>query len=404
MAEPGHPPYLYSFDEPHRLDPDPIHARLRAEEPVARVKLPFGREGWLILRYEAVKAILGDPRFSRAQADGTDMPRVYPIPTSANPLARNDPPEHTRLRRVVVSAFTERRTEQRRSRAQEIVDRLLDEMLEQGPPADFVECFALRLPISMICEILGVPYEDHAHFRKWAVTITSTTAYSPDEIQEALANLRAYLSGLVARRRAQPSDDLLTTMVQARDELSQLSEDELITFGVSLLSAGHDSTSNQIANFLYLLLTHPDQMAWLRANPSRTPQAVEEMLRFVPLAAGAPNAAGHARLVLDDVEIDGTPIAKGEAVLPSIISANRDPEVFTDPERLDLGREENPHIAFGHGVHHCLGANLARMELQVAFAAILDRIPTIRLAVPPDEVPWKVGLLARGPVALPIAW
>jgi cytochrome P450 len=397
-------PYLYSHGDPHGLEPDPLYAQLRPTQPVARVQLPYGQEAWLATTYDTVRSILGDPRFSRARAANGDAPRSTPIWPRPDAMVSLDPPEHTRLRRLVTAAFTVRGVERLRPRAEEVVEGLVDDMVKQGAPADFVPAVAVQLPITMICDILGVPFADRGLFQRWSVAQVSTTAFTPREIDDGHQQLRAYLSTLIAARREQPADDLLTGLVQARDNDDQLSENELVTQGVMLLAAGYETTANQLANFVYALLTHPDQLAWLRADLSRVPQAVEELLRFVPLATGAPSSQGHARVATADVDLDGVRVCAGEAVLPAVNSANRDGRVFPHPDQLDLRRVHNPHVAFGYGPHRCLGAHLARMELQVALAILLRRLPQLRLAVPAEQVEWKKGMLVRGPKELLVTW
>jgi cytochrome P450 len=405
MVEPQCGPYSYSFEDPHRLDPDPLYAQLRPTEPMARVVLPYGAESWLSTRYRTVKRVLGDPVFSRAAAVGPDAPRATPIWPRADAIVSLDPPEHKRLRRLVAAAFTVRSIERLRSRAQEIVDELLDDMAKQGPPADIVEALAVSLPMTMICEILGVPFEDRALFRQWSVPQMSTTAFTPKEIDEAYRSLRGYLSQLVSAREVRETDDILSVLVQARANGDRLSHEELVSLAVSLLAAGFETTANQIANFTYTVLTRPDQRAWLRQDiPGRIASAVEELLRFIPLAGGAPSSQCHARVATADIELDGVVVRAGDAVLPSVIAANRDDRVFECPDEVDFSREDNRHVAFGYGPHRCLGAHLARMELQVAIGTLLHRFPTLRLATDVDDVQWKKGMLVRGPEVLPVAW
>lgn len=392
-------PRSYPFSEPDRLHLDPLYARLRAEEPLIRVRLAYGEDAWLATRYQDVRTVLGDPRFSRAAALERDEPRNRPEPGTGGLLSM-DPPEHTRLRKLVAKAFTMRRVEELRPRVREITDGLLDRMVGNGAPADLVEEFALPLPVTVICELLGVPYEDRGDFRTWSSAALSTTALSREQIQEYLQNLHDYMAGLVARRRAQPTDDLLGALVRARDEEDRLSEDELVRLGVGLLIAGHETTATQIPNFVYVLLTHPDECARLRAEPELIPRAVEELLRYVPLGT----AAAFARYATEDVEVGDVLVRAGEPVLAVVASANRDETVFSDPDTLDLTREVNPHVGFGHGVHHCLGAPLARMELQVALDSLLRRLPGLRFAVPESELRWKTGMLVRGLTSLPVAW
>ncbi|AFU03422.1 cytochrome P450 [Nocardia brasiliensis] len=391
----------YPFGEPFRLDIDPLYAKLRREEPITRVQLPYGGAGWLVTRYEDVKLVLADQRFSRSAAvEREDIPRATPEPARRNSLLSMDPPEHSRLRKLVAKAFTGRRVELLRPRAQEIVDERLAAIERLGPPADLVEQLALPLPVTVICEMLGVPPRDQHRFRDFSDTVLSTTAYTREQIAAARVNLEAYLAELVAQRRAEPTDDLLGALVAARDDEDRLTEDELVNLGIGLLIAGHETTANQLANFTYVLLTNPGQWEMLCARPDSVPAAIEELLRYVQLGSGG----SSPRIATEDIELCGVTVRAGEAVFVNTQAANRDEAVFADPETLDLARQHNPHLAFGHGVHHCLGAQLARVELQVALGSLLRRFPTLRLAVPIEDVPWKTGLLVRGPKSLPVSW
>ncbi|WP_328617550.1 cytochrome P450 [Amycolatopsis sp. NBC_00355] len=390
----------YPFSDPEKLDIEPQFEKLRTEEPLSRVTMPYGEPAWLATRYEDVKVVLGDPRFSRAAATGRDEPRLRPhLPPPGNILSL-DPPDHSRLRRLVMKAFTMRRIDALRARAREIADGLVDTMLTQGPPADLVEAFALPFPVTVICELLGVPFEDRGDFRVWSDAFLSTTKFTPDEVLDAMTKMREYMAGLIAQRRETPHDDLLGALVVARDEDDRLSEEELLSLAQTLLVAGHETTASQIPNFVYALLTHPGQLALLRADLGLVPKAVEELMRFVPLGTGA----GIARYATEDVELGGVLVRAGEPVLPALASANRDDAVYSDPEVLDLLRGEATHIGFGHGAHHCLGAPLARMELQVALETLLRRLPDLRLADGEDGIGWKRGLSTRGPLRLPLAW
>ncbi|WP_069166291.1 cytochrome P450 [Nocardia altamirensis] len=392
----------YPFGAPVRLDMHPLYAQLRQEEPVSRVRLPYGGEAWLVTRYQDAKLVLADPRFSRAATvDREDIPRTSPEPSRRNSLLSMDAPEHSRLRKLVAKAFTTRRVEQLRPRAQEIVDEQLAEIESAGPVADLVQGLALPLPVTVICELLGVPTQDQHRFRDFSDTVLTTTAHTRAEIADARTALEAYLAEVVAQRRAEPADDLLGALVAARDNEDRLSEDELVNLGIGLLIAGHETTANQIANFTYVLLAQPDNWALLRDQPDLVPGAVEELLRFVQLGSGG----GFARVATEDVALSGgITVRAGESVVVNTQAANRDEAVFDRPEELDLTREHNPHMAFGHGIHHCLGAQLARLELQVALGTLLRRFPELRLAVPAEDVPWKTGLLVRGPKALPVKW
>jgi cytochrome P450 len=389
----------YPFEELDHLQINPVYFELQRDEPVARVRLPYGGEGWLATRYEDVKTVLADPRFSRAAVmePGADVPRTLPtMPTETNILSM-DPPDHTRLRKLVAKGFTARRTEQLRERAQEIVDGLLDAMQEQGPPADLVEALAMPLPITIICEMLGVPFEDRGDFRAWSEAAVAITAFSYDEILAAGESLRTYIGGLVERKRAEPADDMLSVLVAAHDNEDRLSTSELVSFGVALLVAGHETTANQIGNFVYQLLRMPERLGELRADPSLMPAAVEELLRFTPLGA----SAGFPRIATAEIVLSGVTIKPGDAVFVNNIAANRDPSVFENPNEVDFHRTHNPHVMFGHGAHHCIGAPLARMELQVAIGTLLKRFPRLELD---GDVTFKRGRLIRGPQALPVRW
>ncbi|MEU4840692.1 cytochrome P450 [Nocardia testacea] len=391
----------YPFGEPVRLDMDPLFARLRREEPVCRVELPYGGEGWLVTRYEDVKLVLADPRFSRAATVGReDLPRATPAPVRPDSLLSMDPPEHSRLRKLVAKAFTGRRVAELRPRTREIVDEKLTALEQAGAPADLVEGFALPLPVTVICEMLGVPPRDQHRFRDFSDAILSTTAYTREQIESARDSLESYLAEVVAERRQRPTDDLLGALVTARDDEDRLSERELVNLGVGLLIAGHETTANQIANFTYVLLTQREYWELLRAEPELIPGAVEELLRYVQLGAGA----GQPRVATEDVVLSGVTVRAGDSVFVNTQAANRDESVFADPETLDLTRQRNPHVAFGYGAHHCLGAQLARVELQVALEALLQRFPSLRLSLPLDEIPWKSGLLVRGPKQLLVEW
>ncbi|MGN9911196.1 cytochrome P450 [Phytohabitans sp. LJ34] len=400
MTDTQRPVRDYPFNAPDRLRLDPFYAELRRTEPLTRVRLPFGEEAWLATRYADVRTVLGDPRFSRAASVGRDEPRITPRQIEGGILSM-DPPEHTRLRRLVAKAFTARRVEQLRPRAREIADGLVDRMVEAGPPADLVERFATPLPITVICELLGVPVTDQDRFHVWSEAIVSTTSLTPEQIKSYLDSLWAYMAGLIAQRRDTPTDDLISALVRVRDEDNdRLTEQEMVRLLAGLLAAGHETTVTQIPNFVYVLLTHPDQLAQLRADPDLVPTAVEELMRYVPLGV----ASSFARYALEDIELGGVLVRAGEPVIGSVASANRDDEVFAEPDTLDLTRSANPHMGFGHGVHHCIGAQLARMELQVAVATLIDRLPGLRFAGPEEDLEWKSGLLVRGLKRMPVAW
>lgn len=392
---------LYPFGPAWRLEPHPRYAELRRGHALARIRMPYGGQAWLATRYADVRKVLADPRFSRAAAAGRDVPRARPPVDSPLMLLSMDPPDHSRLRTLVAKAFTARRIEELRPRTQQVVDDLLDRMIAAGPRVDLAAGLAWPLPITIMCELLGVPMADRDDFRTWTeMTLALGSDIAPDAIVDARVRLNEYLAGLVARRRAEPTDDLLGALVLARDNEDRLSEQELVTLGVTLLISGHETTANQIGNFVFTLLAEPNRWSELVAEPAAVPRAVEELLRFVPLAA----SADFARIALEDVEVGGQRVRAGEAVLVQLHAANRDELAFARPDELDLHRSENSHLAFGHGIHHCLGAPLARMELQVTLGTLVRRLPGLRLAVPADDIEWRTDRLVRGVQALPVTW
>jgi cytochrome P450 RapN len=392
----------YPFGAAEKLQLHPRYAELRQDAPLLRVSMPFGGEAWLATRHEDIKTVLADLRFSRAVTVGKDVPRTVPVISAGSTLLDKDPPEHSRLRRIATKAFTVRRIEELRPRTQAVVDELLDRMVESGPTADLAASLAWPLPISVICDLLGVPFADRESFRGWTDAALGLGADQVDAIVSARQHLGEYIAGLIAQRRVRPAEDLLTALVAARDKEDRLSEEELVQLGMTLLVAGHETTANQIGNFVYTLLSQPEYWAQLVADPELVPAAVEELLRWVPL--GASGGGGGVRVATEDVELGGQIVRAGEAVVVVMSSANRDEAVFDHSEEIDFSREGNAHIAFGHGAHHCLGAPLARMELQLAIGTLVRRLPTLRLAVPADEVPWRSQRVVRGVLALPVSW
>lgn len=389
----------YPFSPLEGLRLDPTYAQLRADEPLSRVRLPYGEEAWLAVRYDDVKMVLSDPRFSRAAANGRDEPRMMPHQSDAGTL-NMDPPEHSRLRGFVARAFTTRRIDEFRPRTAEIASELVAAMRAQGPPVDLVTAFAAPLPVRVICELLGVPVEDQDKFGVWSEAVVASTSLSPEQIGEYLGAMMEYMYALVAQRRAEPTDDLISAMVKARDEKGRLTEHELVDLAAGLLAAGHETTVTQIPNFVYVLLTNPKARDELVVHPELVPNAVEELMRYVPLVAGTV----FARYATVDILVGETLVRAGEPVVASLPSANRDERVFTNPEELDFHRPAYPHLGFGHGIHYCFGAQLARMELQVAVATLVEAFPDLHLATPEQDLPWKPGLLVRGLHSLPVTW
>jgi cytochrome P450 len=383
-------------------DPHPTLAALRASGPVQRVELRMGLPAWVVTRYEDVLAGFSDPRLS---SDPHHAEGALAEAMRGDFLSRSmigvDPPEHTRLRRLVSRAFTARRVEALRPRVQEITDALLDRITPLGR-ADLVADFALPLPVTVIGELLGVPETDRERFRLW----TDEMLDRPFDVRSDLPRVEAarermhgYLAELVASKRAAPGDDVLSALVEATDEGERLDEQELLAMTFLLLIAGYVTTVSLVGNGMLALLRAPDQRDRLRADPSLIPGAVEEFLRF-----DGPVNPGVTRYATADVEIGGVVIPRGEIVLLATAGADRDPDRFPDPDRLDVASTDAGHLAFGHGVHYCLGAPLARLEAQIAFTALLQRLPDLALAVPAEQLRWTGGGVLRGLRELPVTF
>lgn len=392
-------PAVFPFDIEPALDVVPEFERLRAEEPVCRVRLSTGGEAYLVARYEDVRRVYADPVFSRAALVHPDQPVLLPGNKLPDVMLNTDPPEHTRLRRLVTRAFTARAVDRLRPRVEEITARLVDDLLAAGPPADLVAGFALPLPAALIAELMGIPPQDVARLQHWLEHILSVSAHTPEETQRAVGELTGYLVELVAARREQPGDDLTSALIQARDEGDALSEPELIFMLHLLLAGGYETTSTFLPDALVTLFRHRDQWDRLTADPGLVPTAVEELLRYVPITR-----SGLERVATQDVELSGVVVPAGSTVLPLVNAAHFDPGYVQDPQRLDVARPPGAHLGFGHGIHHCVGASLGRLELVTALTALVTRLPGLRLAGPEADLAWKAGLITRGPVRLPVTW
>jgi cytochrome P450 len=390
---------VFPFDTPPHLDADPKQSWLRRWNPVPRVRLAPGGEAYLVTRYDDVKRVYADPAFSRALASTPGAASLRPVRQNPHLLVSMDPPEHTRVRKLVARAFTKRGVERMRPRIQDIADELVDRMLAHGAPADFVTEFAAPLPAMVISELVGAPSKDHVQLRDWMDIALSVTARAPDEVRGAGQRMFGYLSRLIMVKRAEPADDLLTALIEVHDEGERLSEQELLFTVYILLVGGYETTAGLLANGIVTLHRHPAQLAMLRDRPELIPNATEEILRYVPIAK-----ASLERVATCDVELSGTTIPAGQVVIPLQYSANRDEALTGDPNGFDITRTPTSHLAFGHGIHYCLGAQLARLELHVGFATLLRRLPRLRLADRESTLEWKEGLITRGPVALPVVW
>ncbi|EGJ74217.1 PlaO5 [Streptomyces sp. Tu6071] len=372
------------------------------EKPVRRFSMRDGREAWLVTGRAEVRTVLADPRFSRVEARRLDAVMSPAVIFTRPGILDMDPPEHTRLRRLVAGEFSARRMRALRPRIQQIADELIGTMKAAGPPADLAEGLSYPLPIAVICEILGVPYADRERFRAWADRV-SAPGTQPQEAMAALRSLFDYMGGLVDDKHAHPDGSLLHGLVTARDEQGRLDNEELVTLGCGLLLAGYETTATMLGKGLLALLDNPDQLAVVRSDPRAVPAAVSEVLRHV--TPGVDPHTGLIRATTADVELGGTVIPAHSVVVACNTAANFDPATFRDPDRFDVTRENAAaHLTFGHGMHRCVGAQLAQIELEAAFAALFPAIPGLRLAVPADEITYTQSTLIRGLRSLPVLW
>ncbi|MDT0611085.1 cytochrome P450 family protein [Streptomyces lancefieldiae] len=389
---------LAALGESFTRDPYPVYARLRARGPVHRIRMPEGNaEAWLVVGYEAGRAALTDPTLSKDW--GKASPSLPLGAISSGPhMLRADPPDHTRLRKLVAREFTARRVEELAPRIQKTTDALLDRMLARSDGrADLVEALSFPLPISVICELLGVPGLDRDSFRTWSNDALGATA--PGARTAAAASMARYLEELLASKRQQPGDDLMSALIHGSDgDGDRLSADELRGMAWLLLVAGHETTVNLISNGVLALLTHPEQLAALRADLTLVDSAVEEMLRY-----DGPVETPTYRFTTEPVTIGDTVVpGGGELVLVALADADRDPARFPEPDRFDITRDARGHVAFGHGIHYCLGAPLARLEARIAISTLLERCESLALDIHPAAITWRPGLMIRGPQSLPV--
>jgi cytochrome P450 len=389
-------------------DPYPLFARVRELGALHEVTLVDGHDAWLVARHDEAKALLNDPRLSKdlqaalASSEGI-VAEGLPGPDFARHMLVVDPPDHTRLRRLVSAAFSIRRIEGLRPHVQSIIDDLLDGIAAQGPDArvDLVASFAFPLPFTVICELLGVPEPDRAPFGQalGALSMPTSTPAEYERAKEGSEAVVRLLTQLVETKQADPGDDLVSALINTRDGTDCLDQRELLSTILQLIIAGHDTTTSLIGNSVVALLRHPDQLAVLRANPDAIAGAVEELLRY-----DSPVPHATFRYATEPVEIAGVTIPAGAQVIICLAASNRDADCAVDSETLDLERGNSHHIAFGHGIHFCLGAALARMEGQLALRSLLLRFPQLRLAVPGEELHWGHGdgLVLRGLTELPV--
>ncbi|KAA2262678.1 cytochrome P450 [Solihabitans fulvus] len=384
------------------FDPPSQITRLREARPVSPMSFPDGHEGWIVTGYEAVRQVMADTRFSSRQDIGVlhvpyEVPGM-PVATEPSPQVPGmfiamDPPDHTRLRRRLTGAFTVKRMKMLEEHIVDVVERQLDELASLAPPVDLVREFALPVPSLVICELLGVPYADRESFQADSAKFL-VRDLPLDEKMAAYGALATYLSGLVTRKRAEPGEDILSDLARHDD----LTIEELTGAAFLLLLAGHETTANMLALGAFALLEHPEQLAELRADPGLLPDAVEELMRYLSVVDIL------YRYATEDIELGGETIAKGSTVVVSLLAANHDPLRFDNPDTLDIHRKARGHLSFGHGVHQCLGQQLARIEMRAGFEALLRRVPTLALAVPAGEVKLKTDMNIYGVHELPVTW
>ncbi len=384
------------FDPPRQI------TLLREARPVSPMVFPDGHEGWLVTGYDAVRRLMADTRFSSRQDIGIlhipyetpGMPAATePSPQPPGMFIAMDPPDHTRLRRKLTGAFTVKRMKQLEEHIIDIVERQLDELVRLTPPVDLVREFALPVPSLVICELLGIPYADRENFQVNSAKFL-VRDQKLDEKIAAYTELATYLSELVTGKRAAPGDDILSDLARHDD----LTIEELTGIAFLLLLAGHETTANMLALGTFALLEHPEQLAELRADPDLLPDAVEELLRYLSIADI------FFRYATEDIELGGETIPEGSTVIVSLLAANRDPLRFDNPDTLDVHRKARGHLSFGHGIHQCLGQQLARIEMRAGFEGLLRRFPTLELAVPAGEVKLKTDMNIYGVHELPVTW
>ncbi|NEE07369.1 cytochrome P450 [Streptomyces sp. SID7499] len=390
------------FDYSEQLEFDPSLAKLMASGPVSRIRLSYGEaEAWLVTTFDGVRQVTTDPRFSRAAIVGRDYPRMTPEPiVSPESINVMDPPRGTRLRHAAARAFTQSSVKRMTPAIEGVAHRLVDDMVEQGPPADLARALSEPLPNHTICALLDVPVQDRPLMLRLTQQMLTTAPEARQAAAEAKQHLRAYFTTLVAERRKDGGSDLITAMAAGDQGEEPLSDDELAVLALTLILSGNDTATCQISNIAYTLLTRPELHELLRRSPEQLPRLLDELLRHIPFRKGV----GIPRVALEDVELEGVLIRAGDFVHVSYLAANRDPEVFADPDALDVDRASHPHMTFGWGGHHCVASTLAVAELRTAIGVLFTRLPRLRLAVPAEDVLWDTETIRRFPLELPVAW
>ncbi|MBB5158119.1 cytochrome P450 [Saccharopolyspora phatthalungensis] len=401
MLDPAVDPAAYPKVRTCPFAHEPEYARLRAEAPITKVPMAGGGTAWLVTRHDLVRQVLGDPRMS-SDRRRPGFPRLSanqrPIPSVAPLLVGMDPPEHTEARRAVLAEFTVRRIEKMRPRIQQIVDGCIDDMLAETGPVDLVRALSLPVPSLVICELLGVPYADHDFFQERS-SLMLRKSTPVEQRAHAVEELQSYLDRLVTGKEREITDDLLGRQIRKQREIGEVDHHALVALAFLLLIAGHETTANMISLGTLALLVNPQLLAEIVADPTKTPSAVEELLRYFTIVEAA-----TSRVALEDVEIGGVLIRAGEGVVALGTSANRDPDAFDQPEEIDINRSARRHVAFGFGPHQCLGQNLARLELQIVFDTLFRRLPGLRLDAAIDDLPFKSDANVYGIYEMPVTW
>lgn len=387
------------FERAGILDIAPLYRQLQVERPVTPVRTAAGDVAWLVTRYADVKALLSDERLGRSHPDPAHAARISHSPLFGGPVgdAATEQADHARMRRVLTPAFSGKRMQALRPRIDALVADLLDHMERLPRPADLHEALSFPLPVLVICELLGVPFADRQHFR--ALSAGAANLLDHEQASQAWRELGAYMHGLLQQKRQAPAEDVLSDLLAAGEEPVALSEREMVRYAAALLFAGHETTVSRIDFGVLLLCANPAARAALQKDPAGVPAIVEEILRLA-----APSSEGIPRYANADIALDGVTIRTGEAVLLALGVANYDEAVFPQPERFAEARQPNPHLTFGYGPRYCLGATLARVELQAVFSVLFHRFPALQVAVPFEQLQVRHDLLTGGLAALPVTW
>jgi cytochrome P450 len=397
----NNPPFPFMRDRKHPLDPPPEFGIFRRERPVSQVTLWDGSKVWLVTRYDDAQQVLGDVRFSSVPSQ-PGYPLISPAVVATKrgdpSFLRMDPPKHAEHRRMWTPFFAIKRIQEMRPKIQRIIDTALDEMLAKDPPGDLVQDFGLVVPSLVICELLDVPYSEHEFFQHHSKTIFAIDA-TGEQVAEARAAISEFWRHMIDEREKKPGDDLVSQVIVSEVGSGRLTKSELVAMVSLMLAAGHETTANMLALGTVTLLQHPDQLNAIKSNPALIPAAVEELLRYLTVAQN-----GLGRAATEDIDVGGQLIHKGEGVLVLLAAANRDEAVFENSDAFDIVRKPHRHMSFGAAIHQCIGSPLARAELQMAFDTLFKRVPTLRLAVAPDDIKYKFDSLFFGVHSLPVSW